>query len=66
LLEKGHAAAGKYPLAVVWSESRIVRQRQAGELKLAMVSMQSVLGSLFSKEGNDAMRELIRKVDDGC
>ena len=55
----------KYPLVVVWSEARIVRQREATRLKGEAVTMQTVVASLFSDEGGKAFHELLQEIGDG-
>lgn len=64
LLSEGHLAARQYPVAVVWSEARIVRQRQSREAQVNAVVMQTVIASMFSKEGGKALRKLLREMDD--
>jgi hypothetical protein len=64
LLEKGHSAARHYPVAVVWSESRIVRQRKSQDTREAAVIMQTVLGSILSKEAAKELKNLLQGMDD--
>jgi hypothetical protein len=65
LLAEGHANAETYPVAVVWSEARLVRQREAKRVSDNAVVMQSTIASLFSKDGLKAFKELLEKIDNG-
>jgi hypothetical protein len=64
LLAEGHEAARLYPVAMVWSEARIVRQRQAAQRKLDAVVMQMVIGSMFTKEASKNLTKLLKDMDD--
>lgn len=60
----GHAHARRYPVAVVWSEARIVRQRNATRQKTDKLLMQSVIGSVLSKKGGQVLAKLIKQLDE--
>lgn len=64
LLSEGHPDARRLPVAVVWSEARIIRQRHARRMQNEAVTMQTVIGSLFSKEGGKALEKLLNRMDD--
>lgn len=63
-MSEGHRDARLYPVAVTWSEVRIVRQRQAVRMQNEAVVMQTVIGSLFSKEGGKEFAKLLQRMDD--
>ena len=62
LLSEGHWEARRYPVAVVWSEVRIVRERNAMRRQRDTALMQMTVGSLFSKKASDAIPKLLDKV----
>lgn len=64
LLSEGHRDALAYPVAVVWSECRIVRERHAIRAQADAVIMQTVIASMFSKEGGKALEKLLQRMDD--
>ena len=64
LLEKGHHHARDYPVAVVWSEARIVRQRLAERHKLESSLMQMVIGSVFDKKAGKALADILKRLDE--
>lgn len=64
LLSEGHRYARHYPVAVVWSECRIVREREARRAQANAVIMQTTIASLFSKEGGKALEKLLKGLDD--
>lgn len=53
-----------YPITVVWSEARIVRQREVQAAQRDAAILQTVIGSVFSKEGGEALKELMKKIED--
>lgn len=63
LLSEGHPEAERYPIAVVWSEARLVRQRDVQRIKTEAVVMQGVIASAFG--GSKALQEIFRTLDDG-
>lgn len=64
LLAEGHRDARSYPLAHVWSEVRIVRQRNAQRRKLDMVLMQQVLSSMFTEKAAKVMKATLEGMDE--
>lgn len=64
LLSEGHVAARRYPVAVAWSETRIVRERQARQAQENAVVMHTVIASLFSEKGGKALKELLDGMSD--
>lgn len=64
LLSEGHRDASLYPVAVVWSEARIVRERHARRMQAEAVVMQTTIASMFSKEGIKAFEKLLKRMDD--
>jgi len=53
-----------YPVAVVWSEARLVRERIAQRAQTDAVVMQTVIASMFSKEGGKALQKLLEGMSD--
>ena len=64
LLSEGHSHAREYPIAVVWSESRIVRQRNAMRAKLDTSLMQMVIGSVFDKKAGKQLSDILKRLDE--
>lgn len=64
LLSEGHQFARQYPIAVVWSEARIVRQRQAARRKLDASLMQMVIGSMFSAKAGKRLAAELKGMDE--
>lgn len=64
LLSEGHLHARDYPIAVVWSESRIVRQRNAMRVKLDTSLMQMVIGSVFDKKAGKQLSDILKRLDE--
>lgn len=62
LLSEGHADARHYPVAVAWSEARIVRERHANRRSRDAAVTQLVLGTLFSKKAGKELEKLLNKV----
>ena len=62
LLSEGHLHARSYPLAVVWSEARIVRERNANRRSRDAVVMQLIVGSVLSKNASKELAKLLGKV----
>lgn len=63
LLESGHAAAMRYPLATVWTEAEIIRNRQAGRRKLDAAIMQLCIASIVSEKGGKHLQTFIAQLD---
>ena len=64
LLSEGHVSARDYPVAVVWSEARIVRQRQAARRKQDTALMQMTLASMFDKAAGKRLAKLLKRMDE--
>lgn len=64
LLSEGHEYARQYPVVMVWSEARIVRQRNAKRRGLDTVLMQLVLSSMFSKDGTKVLKQTLERMDE--
>jgi 23S rRNA maturation mini-RNase III len=62
LLSEGHRDARRYPVAVVWSEANIVRQRNSARRYRDSAITQQVLGTLFSKKAGKELQKLLREV----
>jgi hypothetical protein len=65
LLAEGHSDARCYPIAVVWSEARIVRQRLVDRRRNYALDMQTVIASVLSKEGGKRLSKHLKEMDDG-
>jgi hypothetical protein len=65
LLEKGHTAASRYPIAVVWSETRIVRQREIAHISLDAVLLQMAIASNFSKKAAGQLTKMLKDIKNG-
>jgi len=63
-MSEGHRDARLYPVAVVWSETRIVRERIAQRAQTDAVVMQTVIASMFSKEGGKVLQKLLEGMSD--
>ena len=63
LLEAGHSAARRYPLATVWTEAEIIRSRQASRKKVDAVVMQLCIASALSENGGKALQTFISQLD---
>ena len=64
LLSEGHQHARNYPIAVVWNEARIVRQRLASRHKMESSLMQMVIGSVFDKKAGKQLANIIKRLDE--
>lgn len=62
LLSEGHADARHYPVAVVWSEARIVRERNSNRRSRDLALEQLLLSTLFSKKAGKELEKLLNKV----
>ncbi|MCE1239520.1 MAG: hypothetical protein LWW83_06345 [Azonexaceae bacterium] len=62
LLAAGHGSANRYPLATLWTEAALVRQRHARRLALDTAVMQACIGSIISKEGGKQLRSLLAQI----
>jgi len=65
LLAQGHSNARNYTLACLFSESRIVRERQAAQTTLEAILMQTVIASCINgQEATKELNKLLAKVND--
>lgn len=62
LLERGHVHARQYPIAVVWSEARIVRQRDAQRLVAEATAMHSAVSAVLA--GPKEFKETLKRISD--
>lgn len=64
LLSEGHQHARHYPVGMVWSEARIVRQRLASRVKQETVLMQMVIGSVFDQKAGKQLTAILKRLDE--
>lgn len=65
LLAEGHANARLYPIACLWSESRIAREREAARVTREAVVLHTVIAaSLGGAEATKELNKLLGKVND--
>ena len=64
LLSEGHSDARAYPIAMLWSEARIIRQRHAMRRMRDAAVMQMVIGSQFSEKAGKKLPALLNKVSE--
>lgn len=62
LLSEGHAAARRYPVAMVWTEARIVRERHHYRRVRDTALTQLTLGTLFNKKAGKELERMLKKV----
>lgn len=62
LLSEGHEDARRYPLAMVWTEARIVRERNSNRRVRDAAITQLVLSTLFSKKAGKELERTLNKV----
>lgn len=65
LLSEGHVDARRYPLWMLWDETRIVRARNNAAMVTNAVLLQMAAGSLFSKEAGKAFEKVVKGLQDG-
>jgi hypothetical protein len=63
LLSEGHRHARDYPIAVVWTEARIVRQRQAAKRKSDTILMQMAIASVMDSKANKQLAAVLKRMD---
>lgn len=63
LVEQGHRYAWSYPLATVWSEAWIARQRVNRRIATDAVMMQAVIAQVLAGEG--PLAKLLEDLNDG-
>lgn len=62
LLSEGHSEARRYPLGMVWTEARIVRERNTNRRVRDAAITQLVLSTLFSKKAGKELERTLNKV----
>ena len=60
LLAEGHPEAAHYPFAILWSESRIVKQRYAIRMQQEAILMHSAITSVLA--GDKTFGKLLTRV----
>lgn len=69
LLSAGHAEAREYVIAMVWSEARLVRQRQAEDLRKQAIATQLAVATSNpfgeTKKVNKLFKDFLDGLDDG-
>lgn len=63
LLSEGHTQARRYPLAFLWSEARIARQRINNRAVQDALVMQAVIGTILDKKGPGNLRKLLKEIE---
>lgn len=58
----GHPEARHYPVPMLWTETRIVRQRVNRELANQATLTQMAVGSILSKEAGKAFNKRIKQL----
>lgn len=65
LMSEGHAEAHHYPVAVVWSEACIVRERNSHRrMREAAITQHVIASALDSKKVGKKLQKLLDKVAD--
>ena len=64
LMSEGHPQARDYVIAFVWSEARIVRQRNASRVKQDAILMQMIIGSQFDSKAGKRLAKLLKRLDE--
>lgn len=64
LLSEGHAHARDYPIACVWSEASIVRQRNAARRKMDAPLMQMTIASVMDSKAGKQLVKLLKRLDE--
>lgn len=63
LLESGHPHAPRYPLATVWTEAEIVRERFASRRKMDAVIMQMCIASIATKKAGKELQGFLDRLN---
>ncbi|WP_281686693.1 hypothetical protein [Pseudomonas citronellolis] len=64
LMAEGHPQARRYPLAFLWSEARICRQRHNQAVMQEAAVMQAVIGaSIGGKKGARHLSNLLKRIE---
>lgn len=61
----GHPDAHSYPLATLWAEVEIARDRQNAEYATQAVLLQNAVSSLLDKESAKHFKQVIERLNDG-
>jgi GTP cyclohydrolase FolE2 len=64
LLSEGHSEARNYPIAVSWSEARIIRQRHAARRRAEAAQMQMVIASVFDSKAGKQLQAVLKRLDE--
>lgn len=64
LLSAGHVDARRYPLATLWTEAALVRQRHARRVCLDAAVMQACVSSVISEKGGKHLRSLLASINE--
>lgn len=62
LLANGHPHARRYPLGMLWDESRIVVERINGVLATEAVLLRQAITSVFSDEGAKGFSDTVSRL----
>lgn len=65
LIAEGHHKASHYPLAILWSEVRIAKQREAVRLQQHFTLMQMTIGSMFDKKMSKSLQQHLKGLVNG-
>lgn len=67
LLSEGHANANKYPIAKVWYEGQLVRERVNARISSEVVLMHAAIVAVASPKGKgvEHFKKLLRKLRNG-
>lgn len=63
-MSEGHWEARHYPVAMVWSEARIVRQRRAGRMKTEAALQEQVIAAVLSAKGHKQLTQTLKGLDE--
>lgn len=58
----GHPEARYYPIPILWTETRIVRQRVNRDLANTAILTQMAVGSMLSKEAGKAFDKRVKQL----
>lgn len=66
-MAEGHAHARKYPLAMLWTEAELARERVNARLATEAVLLQQVAVAVLTPKGKGVkhLNETLRKMQDG-
>lgn len=62
LLAHGHPEARRYPVPMLWTETRLVRQRVNRELANSTILTQMAINSVLSEKAGKALTKRIKKL----